>query len=194
MAEFVHLHLHTEFSLLDGMIKPADLMGHCEKQNMPAVAITDHGNMYGVVKFYKAAKEKGVKPIIGCEVYVAPGDRRNTSKEQASANHLVLLSENETGYKNLVQLVTKAHLEGFYRRPRVDKELLEEFNEGLICLSACLQGEVAKAIVNDKMKQALEAVDFYRNIFKERYYIEIQQNGIPEQGKPMPAFWISRVI
>jgi len=183
MAEFVHLHLHTEFSLLDGMIKPADLMGHCEKQNMPAVAITDHGNMYGVVKFYKAAKEKGVKPIIGCEVYVAPGDRRNTSKEQASANHLVLLSENETGYKNLVQLVTKAHLEGFYRRPRVDKELLEEFNEGLICLSACLQGEVAKAIVNDKMKQALEAVDFYRNIFKERYYIEIQQNGIPEQGK-----------
>ena len=183
MAEFVHLHLHSEFSLLDGMIKPKDLMRHCKKNNMQAVAITDHGNMYGVVKFFKAAKAKGIKPIIGCEVYVAPGSRRDTSKEQASPNHLVLLAENKVGYKNLIQLVTKGHLEGFYRRPRVDKDLLEEYNEGLICLSACLQGEIAQAIVQDKVKKAMDATDFYRNVFLDRFYIELQENGIPEQAK-----------
>ena len=183
MTQFVHLHLHSHFSLLDGMIQPAPLMYRCQDTGMESVAITDHGNMYGVVKFYKAAKANGIKPVIGCEMYVAPGDHRDKSKGQQSPSHLVLLVENETGYRNLVKLVTAGHLDGFYYRPRCDHKLLEKYSEGLIALSACLKGEVARAIVEDSPKKAREAVDFYRSVFPGRYYIELQENGVTEQAK-----------
>ena len=183
MTQFVHLHLHSHFSLLDGMIKPEPLMDLCRETGMNSVAITDHGNMYGVVKFYKAALAKGIKPIIGSEVYVAQNDHRNKSTGQQSPSHLVLLVQNETGYRNLVKLVTTGYLDGFYYRPRCDRKLLEKYSEGLIALSACLKGEVARAILEDSPKKAKEAVDFYSSVFPGRYYIELQENGIVEQSK-----------
>ena len=183
MDNFVHLHLHTEYSLLDGACRISRLMEHVKSLGQPAVAITDHGSMFGVYDFYKAAKAAGVKPIIGCEVYVAPRSRTDKQSEfDSKAAHLVLLCENQTGYQNLIRMVSLAHIEGFYKRPRVDLALLAENAEGLIALSACLAGEVAQRLQSDDYDGAKEAALRYESIFgKGNYYLELQDHGIAEQ-------------
>ncbi|MBI5453343.1 MAG: DNA polymerase III subunit alpha [Deltaproteobacteria bacterium] len=184
-ANFVHLHLHTQYSLLDGAIRPEALITLAREYKMPAVAMTDHGNLFGAVEFYQKAIKAGIKPIIGCEVYVAPGSR--TDKTQArgeAAFHLVLLVKNAKGYQNLCKLLTKAYLEGFYYRPRVDKDLLREMNEGLIALSACLHGEVAYNLNRGQVEAAERVASEYREIFTDRrFFLEIQHNGLDEQEK-----------
>ncbi|MFQ5441184.1 MAG: DNA polymerase III subunit alpha [Thermodesulfobacteriota bacterium] len=188
-SNFVHLHLHSQYSLLDGAIRPGALIEQAKKFKMPAVAVTDHGNLFGAVEFYRKAMAGGIKPIIGCETYVAPGFRTEKSastKEGRSltAFHLVLLVKNEKGYRNLCRLLTKAYTEGFYYRPRIDKELLREMNEGLIALSACLHGEVSYYAGRAQMDRALKAAEEYRDIFpNRRFFLEIQHNGMEEQEK-----------
>ncbi|MEE8574428.1 MAG: DNA polymerase III subunit alpha, partial [Thermodesulfobacteriota bacterium] len=188
-SDFVHLHLHSQYSLLDGMIRPDALLKRAREFKMPAVAVTDHGNMFGAVDFYQKAIKSGVKPIIGCEVYVAPGERTYKSPPprggpQESNYHLVLLVKNETGYRNLCKLLSLAYIEGFYYRPRIDRELLEKYNEGLIALSACLHGEVAFKITTGQPDLALEAASFYKDIFTDRrFFLELQINGIEEQKR-----------
>ncbi len=186
-SDFVHLHLHSQYSLLDGMIRPDALLERAKKYKMPAVAVTDHGNMFGAVDFYQKAMKAGVKPIIGCEVYVAPESRTDKTPSarggRVNNHHLVLLVKNHTGYVNLCKMLSLAYKEGFYYRPRVDKELLTAHNEGLIALSACLNGEVAKNIVRGQTDKALEAADFYKETFKDRFYLELQDAGIEEQKK-----------
>lgn len=180
--DFVHLHTHTEFSLLDGANKIKELPARAKELGMKAMAITDHGVMFGVVDFYKECKKVGIKPIIGCEVYVAP--RTRFDKEPNIDNkysHLILLAKNETGYKNLSILVSMGFIEGFYYKPRIDLELLEKYHEGLICLSACLAGSVNKAILKEDMEEAKRIALWHKNIFGEDYYLEVQPNGLPEQ-------------
>ncbi len=183
--QYVHLHTHTEYSLLDGAIKIKELMKKAKEYNMPAVAITDHGNMYGAIEFYKEAQKSEIKPIIGCEVYVAKGSRKKKEKakdsEEKGLNHLILLAKNLTGYKNLMALVSLGYLEGFYYKPRIDWELLEKYNEGLICLSSCLKGEVAETFLNKGEKHAFKIAEKFLKIFKEDFYIELMDNSIPEQ-------------
>ena len=181
--DFVHLHLHTEYSLLDGAIRLKDLFAKAREYGYESLAITDHGNMYGALNFYQQARQNGIKPIFGCEVYVAPKHRKDRSARKASeaAYHLVLLAQDMTGYKNLLKLVTAAHFEGFYYKPRVDLELLEELNEGLIALSACLHGHVPYTLLKNGLKNAKKLAQTYSSIFKDRFYLEIQENGIPEQ-------------
>lgn len=184
MADFVHLHTHTAYSLLDGAGKIDVLVNRAKELGMSALAITDHGVMYGVVDFYKICKKAGIKPIIGCEVYVAPKSRFDKVGRDDSPYHLVLLVKNETGYRNLTHLVSQAYLEGFYYKPRIDRELLEEYHEGLIALSACLAGEIPQDILNDKLDKAKEDILWYKNLFGEgNYYLEVQNHGIPEQQK-----------
>jgi DNA polymerase-3 subunit alpha len=186
-ADFVHLHLHTEYSLLDGACRLDKLVEKAHTLKFPALAITDHGAMHGVVDFYKEAREKGVKPIIGCEVYVAPGSR--LEKKSATGgkdvyNHLVLLAKDEVGYKNLVKLTTAAHLEGYYYKPRIDKEILAAHKEGLIALSGCLASEIPQAIMKDQLGQAREAMDWFKQTLgAENFYLELQNHGIAEQAK-----------
>jgi DNA polymerase III subunit alpha len=184
-AEFVHLHLHTEYSLLDAACRIDRLMGHASELDFPAMAITDHGVMFGAIEFYQAAHKAGIKPIIGCEVYVAPGSRlekKSSIGGKEVYNHLVLLAQNEQGYKNLVQLVSNAHLEGYYYKPRIDKETLEQHKDGLIALSGCLASEIPALIKHDKLSQARDAIDWFRQVFgKENFYLELQNHGIPEQ-------------
>ena len=151
---FTHLHLHTEYSLLDGMGRISDLVARARELGMDSLAITDHGAMYGVVEFYQAARAAGIKPILGCEVYVAPQGRHSRNPADKVHNHLVLLAKNEAGYRNLLQLVTKANLEGFYYKPRVDKELLAAHSEGLVALSACVKGEVAQLALQGRREEA----------------------------------------
>ena len=181
---FVHLHLHTEYSLLDGAIRLKDLFPKAGEYGYEAVACTDHGSMYGVLNFYEQAKKHGIKPILGCEVYVAPKGRRDRSARSAkdAAYHLVLLAQDNTGYKNLLRLVTRAHFEGFYYKPRVDLELLEEYNQGLIALSACLHGEIPAALLRGDEKAARAKAETYARIFRDRLYLELQENGIEEQA------------
>ena len=153
-ADFVHLHLHTEFSLLDGACRLDRLMDRAHELKFPSLAITDHGVLYGAIEFYQAAREKGIKPIIGCEVYVAPGSRLEKKAAPGGRdayNHLVLLARDETGYKNLIQLATRAHLDGYYYKPRIDKELLAAHKDGLIALSGCIASEVPEAILKDQL-------------------------------------------
>lgn len=183
-VKFVHLHVHTEYSLLDGVIRIDELIERVASYGMDAVAMTDHGVMYGVVDFYKRAKERGVKPIIGCEVYVAPGSRfeKAVVKGSEPAYHLVLLAESEEGYRNLMELVTRAFLEGFYYKPRVDRELLREYSRGLIALSACLAGEIPRLVLSGSVEEAERCALEYRDIFgPENFFLELQENGIPEQ-------------
>ena len=177
---FVHLHLHTEYSLLDGACRIERLLDHIQEMGQNAVAITDHGCMYGVIDFYKAAKKRGVKPIIGCEVYVAKRTRFDKVHEfDAENRHLVLLCENETGYRNLITMVSKAWTEGFYNKPRVDFELLQQYHEGLIALSACLSGEIPRALARNDYEGAKEAALQYRDIFGEgNFYLELQDHGL----------------
>ena len=183
-ANFVHLHVHTQYSLLDGMIRLEELFKKAREFAMPAIAITDHGNMFGAIDFYKQACDHGIKPIIGCELYVAPGSRfdKSASAIGEATRHLVVLVKNMKGYKNLMKLTSAAHLEGFYYRPRVDKELLKELSEGLIASSACLHGEIASHIIHGNMDAARQAALEYLEIFgSENFFLEIMQNGLPEQ-------------
>ncbi len=183
MGNFVHLHTHTEYSLLDGACRIEKLTERAAELGMKAMAITDHGNMYGVVKFYKAAKKCGIKPILGCEVYTAPRSRHEKEGRQDSEpGHLVLLAENQQGYKNLMKIVSIGFVEGFYYKPRVDMEVLEKYSEGLIALSACLAGDTARSIMQGNMEKAREYIENYVKIFgKNNFFIELQDHGIPEQ-------------
>lgn len=184
-SDFVHLHLHTQYSLLDGAIRPKELFERAKEYNLPALAITDHGNMFGAIDFYQTAYEYGIKPIIGCEIYVAPASRfdKDIPGISEASFHLVLLVKNQIGYKNLLNLVSKAYFEGFYYRPRVDKELLKECNQGLIAMSSCLHGEIPHLIVHRHEEQALKTAAEYREIFdNNRFFLEIQENGIKEQS------------
>ncbi|MCW5555570.1 MAG: DNA polymerase III subunit alpha [Verrucomicrobiae bacterium] len=187
-AEFVHLHLHTEYSLLDGACRLDRLVDKAHALKFPALAITDHGAMHGVVEFFQAARDKGIKPIIGCEVYVAPGSRLEKKTAGGGGrdvyNHLVLLAKDDTGYKNLVRLVTAAHLEGYYYKPRIDKELLAAHKGGLIALSGCLASEIPECIIKDQLPRAREAVDWFKQTLgAENFYLELQNHGISDQAK-----------
>jgi DNA polymerase-3 subunit alpha len=184
-ADFVHLHLHTEYSLLDGACRVDKLIEKAHELKFPALAITDHGAMYGAIDFYQAARAKGIKPIIGCEVYVAPGSRleRKTSNGE-KYHHLGLLAKNEVGYKNLIKLTTIAHLDGYYYKPRIDKELLAKHSEGLIAMSGCLASEIPDWIMKDQLDQARDAVDWFKQTLgAENFFLELQNHGIPEQAK-----------
>jgi DNA polymerase-3 subunit alpha len=176
---FTHLHVHTEYSLLDGMCRIPQLIARAKELGMRSLAITDHGAMHGVIEFYLAAKEAGIKPIIGCETYVATGSHLTRNAGEKNHHHLLLLAKNKTGYQNLIQLITKAHLDGFYYRPRVDKDLLSQHHQGLIALSACLAGEIPQLILARRYEDAKEAALWYRNTFSD-FYLEIMRHPIPE--------------
>jgi DNA polymerase-3 subunit alpha len=183
-SKFIHLHLHSQYSLLDGAIRFGEAFDLAKKYQMNALALTDHGNMFGAVEFYQMAIKHGIKPIVGCEVYVSPGSRfeKKTVEGTEGAYHLTLLVKNRTGYFNLIKLVSLAHLEGFYYKPRVDKELLGKYNEGLIALSGCLKGEIAAHASGGEMKKAFQSAEDYRRIFNDRrFFIEIQNNGVENQ-------------
>ena len=181
MSDFVHLHIHSEFSLLDGAIRIKDLPIRAKELGMKSIAITDHGVMYGVIDFYKACKKEGIKPIIGCEVYVATKSRFDKEPEDKKYNHLILLAKNNQGYKNLSKLVSIGFIDGYYYKPRIDLEVLEKYSEGLICLSGCLAGAVNQEILNGNMEKAEEKALWYKRVFKDDYYLELQNNGIKEQ-------------
>ncbi len=188
-ADFVHLHLHTEYSLLDGACRLDRLVDKAHELKFSSLAITDHGAMHGVIEFYQAARAKGIKPIIGCEVYVAPGSR--LEKKSGGGNgtrdvyhHLGLLAKDEAGYKNLIKLTTAAHLEGYYYKPRIDKEILAAHSEGLIAMSGCLASEIPDWIMKDQLDKARDAVDWFKQTLgAENFFLELQNHGIPEQAK-----------
>ena len=188
MTDFVHLHVHTEYSLLDGACRIKDLVKAAKEKGQTALAITDHGVMYGAVEFYKAAKKEGIKPIIGCEVYVAPRTRFQKIKEyDGEYRHLVLLCKNDVGYRNLIAMVSKGFTEGFYSKPRIDEDLLAEHSEGLIALSACLSGEIPKALINNDYEKAKETALKYNSMFGQgNYYLELQDHGLQEEQRIMP--------
>lgn len=181
---FVHLHVHTEYSLLDGSNKIQEYVARVKELGMDAAAITDHGVMYGVIDFYRAAREAGVKPVLGCEVYVAPGSRFDREKVEGEDRyfHLVLLAENNQGYANLMKIVSRGFTEGYYYRPRVDREILETYHEGLIVLSACLAGEVQKLLSRGAYQEAKEAALWHDKVFGHgNYFLELQDHGLAEQ-------------
>jgi DNA polymerase-3 subunit alpha len=187
MSQFVHLHLHSGFSLLDGAIDHDTLAKTAKSYGMPAVAVTDHGNLFGAIGFYEAATKAGVKPIIGCEMYVAKTNRLDRDPSAGRPHHLIVLCENQTGYKNLVKLVSKGYLEGFYYKPRIDKELLAQHSEGLIGLSACLNGEVASNVLAGRVEQGERAAAEYQDIFgKDRFFLELHDHGLEKQRKIIP--------
>ena len=182
-ADFVHLHLHTQFSLLDGACRIKELIAQAIEHKMPAVAMTDHGNMFGAIEFYEEAKKQGIKPIIGCEVYIAPKSRFDKSDSiHEGSNHFILLARDEQGYRNLTKLVSAGYLEGYYYRPRIDKEILSTYSKGLIGSTACLKGEIPCLITDNRFNDALKAADEFSSIFgKDNFYLEIQENLIPQQ-------------
>ena len=183
-SNFIHLHVHSQYSLLDGAIRFEEAFDLAKKFGMDAMALTDHGNMFGVVEFYQMAIKHGIKPIVGCEIYVSPGSRfeRKAGEGGEGNYHLTLLVKNETGYFNLLKLVSLAHFEGFYYKPRVDKELLSKYNEGLIALSGCMKGEIATHANRGDMRKALQSGEDYRRIFNGgRFFVEIQNNGVENQ-------------
>ncbi len=187
MNDFVHLHLHSGFSLLDGACDHKRLAERAAELNMPAVAVTDHGNLFGAIGFHDAARKSGVKPILGCEMYVSQTTRHDRDPRNARSRHLILLCENEKGYQNLIKLVSAGYLEGFYYKPRVDKELLAAHSEGLIALSGCLNGEVSANLLQDRYDAAEKAAGELRDIFgPERFFLEIQDQGIPKQRQIIP--------
>ena len=181
MRDFVHLHIHSEFSLLDGANRIKELPVRAKELGMDAMAITDHGVMFGAIDFYKACKANGIKPIIGCEVYVAPRTRHDKDELDSKYNHLILLAKNNDGYKNLSKLVSLSFTEGFYYKPRIDKEILEQYHENLICCSACLAGEINQAILKNDMDEARRVASWFKGVFGKDYYLEIQNNGVKEQ-------------
>ena len=176
---FTHLHVHTEYSLLDGMCRISKLVSRAREMGMDTLAITDHGAMYGVVEFYQKAREVGIKPILGCELYIAPGSRFSRGAGDKSNYHLVVLAKNQTGYQNLIQLTTKAHLEGYYYRPKVDKELLKQYSEGLVAMTSCIAGEVPQLIRDGRLQEAKQAARWYQQTFGD-FYLEIQRHPIPD--------------
>jgi len=186
---FVHLHLHSQYSLLDGAIKIDPLFERAKALNMPAVGLTDHGNLFGAIEFYEAARRAGVKPILGCEVYVASGSRFDREKRERdesgfdAINHLLLLAQNETGYRNLIHLVSKGYLEGFYYKPRIDLDLLRAHSEGLIATSGCLSSMTSRAIAGNQLDTAWQLTSDFAEIFRDRYYLEIQRHGIDLQDR-----------
>ncbi len=180
---FVHLHNHTEYSLLDGMTNIEEAVKRAKELGQTALAITDHGVMYGVIDFYEICKKHGIKPIVGCEVYTVP-DRKEKDKDRLkdiTNDHLVLLAMNHTGYKNLTSIVTDSHLVGFYKRPRADIEIIREHSEGIIALSGCLQGSIPRAIIKGDIDRAIELINEHKDVFPDRFYLELQANAIPEQ-------------
>jgi len=184
---FVHLHCHTDYSLLDGACEIGQLMDVVAEQKMPSIAMTDHGNLFGAVEFYTKAKAKGIKPILGCEVYVAQSDRKKKSETDNRYNHLVLLCENQEGYKNLVKLVSSAYLEGFYYKPRIDKDLLAQHSKGLIAMSACLKGDINETLIGDRYEDAKRIAYNYSDMFgKNNFFLEIQDHKIDLDYKVIP--------
>lgn len=182
--KFVHLHVHSEYSLLDGAARIPDLVKVAKEQGMKALALTDHGNMYAAVYFYLSAKEAGIKPILGCEMYVAPRTRFDKeTKEDRSPYHLIALAANAAGYQNLLKLVSLASLEGFYSRPRVDRELLQKYREGLVVFSGCLKGEIASRLMENNYAEARRAASWYKEVFGDNFYLEIQDLNLPEQKR-----------
>jgi DNA polymerase-3 subunit alpha len=181
---FVHLHVHSQYSLLDGASRIEDLINKAREYRMPALALTDHGNMFGAVEFYTRVLESGLKPIVGYEAYVAPGSRKDKKSLgiRDASFHLTLLAKDEVGYRNLMKLASSAYLEGFYYRPRIDKEILSEYREGLIALSGCLKGEIPQLINTGNLNRAREAAGQYRDMFgSEDFYLELQDHGIEEE-------------
>ena len=184
MAGFTHLHVHTEYSLLDGSGKIPEMVRKAKELGFDSLAITDHGVMYGVIDFYKAARSEGIKPVIGCEVYVAPGSRfdKEASEKDSRYNHLILLAENNTGYANLMKIVSIGFLDGFYHKPRVDYEVLEKYHEGIIALSACLAGEVQRELVKNNYEGGKKAALHLEKVFgKGNFFLELQNHGMPQQ-------------
>src|SRR5205823_14943537 len=183
MTDFVHLHLHTEYSLLDGACRIDELLDQAAKMNMRAIAVTEHGNMFSSVIFHDRARHHGIEPILGCEVYMAPGSRHTKSGNPGeTANHLVLLAETDEGYHNLIKLVSAGYTEGFYYKPRIDKDLLARHAKGLIGLSSCLKGEVASEIRTGRERKALEAAAQFRDILGDgNMFLEMQYQGIEDQ-------------
>ncbi|HPS84948.1 MAG TPA: DNA polymerase III subunit alpha, partial [Bacteroidales bacterium] len=182
MSQFVHLHLHTIYSVLDGAANIKTLLKRAAKLNMNAVAVTDHGQMFGILEFVSEAKKAGIKPIIGCETYVARNSMEQmTSKEDRSGHHLILLAKNMQGYRNLVKLISQANLKGFFYTPRIDKDLLLKYHEGLIACSACLGGEIPQLIMNRGEDEALKSIEWYKSLFGDDYYLEMMDHGLQEQ-------------
>ncbi len=185
---FTHLHVHTEYSLLDGACRISRLALSAKEKGMTSLAITDHGVMYGVIDFYRACKKEGIKPIIGCEVYVAPQSRFDKTSAYGKYYHMVLLCKNQTGYQNLIKLVSKGFTEGFYSKPRIDDELLKQYHEGLVCLSACLAGEIPQLLLDNDYNAAKAKAEYYRDLFgRENFFIELQDHGIEEQKRIIPS-------
>ncbi|MBQ5527963.1 MAG: PHP domain-containing protein, partial [Bacteroidales bacterium] len=171
---FVHLHVHTQYSILDGQSSIENLFNRAEELGMPGLAITDHGNMYGIKEFYKYAKKHpNIKPIVGCEIYVSVGDHKLKDKANRAYYHLILLAKNYNGYKNLMKIVSIAHIEGMYYRPRVSHEVLEKYHEDLICCSACMAGEVPRMILAGDMEGADRAIEWHKKVFGDDYYLEV---------------------
>src|SRR5437762_1281116 len=190
-SSFVHLHVHTHYSLLDGANKIPELVRQCKSLGMDSLAITDHGCMFGVVEFFNECKKEGIKPILGMEAYMAPGDRRERTTPGGNAGeaafHLLLLAENPEGYKNLIRLSSIAYKEGFYYKPRIDKDVLREYRKGLIATSACLGGEVCSAFLRRDARNARKIAETYAEIFgPERFFIEVQKQGVKEQDMVNP--------
>ena len=186
MSKFIPLHIHTEYSLLDGMIRVSDLVNYAKDNDLPAIAITDHGVMYSAIEFYELAKKAGINPLIGCEFYVHDGDIHKQDSHHNPLYHLILIAKNQQGYKNLIKLVSTAWCEGFYYKPRINFELLKEHHEGLICTSACLAGEVLKHLIAGEKDKAKEAALRYKDLFGEDYYLELQDHGLAEQKRTNP--------
>lgn len=184
--KYVPLHVHSEYSLLDGAIRTSELCKFAKENGMSAIAVTDHGAMYGAIELYRTAKDLGIKPIIGCEVYVYDGELDERNPSQTELFHLVLIAKNRTGYQNLIKIVSISYVDGFYYKPRVNHKLIEKYSEGLICMSACLQGEVPQSVLKGDKKKARDIAKYYKSIFKEDYYIEIQDHGLTEQKRSNP--------
>ena len=186
MGNFVHLHLHTEYSLLDGAARISRIAAKARECGQGAVAITDHGVMYGAVEFYDALRAGGIKPIIGCEVYVAPRSRfLKEGKSDSSGNHMILLCKNETGYRNLCYMVSESFINGFYMKPRIDMELIREHHDGLIALSGCVAGKIPQLILAGSMEEAEKHALEMRSIFGDDFYLEIQNHGMDEERRIM---------
>ncbi|MHC4925530.1 MAG: DNA polymerase III subunit alpha, partial [Planctomycetota bacterium] len=184
MSDFVHLHVHSDFSLLDGAARVDGLVKTAANRDMGSIALTDHGNLFGALSFYGAAKKTGVKPIVGCEMYMAPGSRKDRSRDTTSgvaAYHVTVLAKNHTGYRNLVKLASTAYMDGFYYHPRIDREAFEEHHEGLIVLSGCLKGEVSHSLRTGNNKRAYDAAGFYKDLLGEDFFIEVMRNGADGQ-------------
>src|SRR5688572_28013874 len=176
---FTHLHLHTEYSLLDGLTRISPLMDRVKEMGQEAVAMTDHGALYGAIDFYREARQQGIKPIIGVEAYVAPGSRLTRETGDKQPYHLTLLARNKTGYRNLLKIVTSAHLEGYYYRPRMDRELLAQHGEGIIALSGCPSGELHRLVLEGFIDEAKATANWYREVFDD-YYFEVQDHDLPD--------------